>query len=190
MGGKHTRDREPALRDEGLDAARLSTRGSGEVIFTARPVLAAAHRRHRRHRQHPGDARAQATQRDHRRSRLRHRPAAHRGEPGRTQPGMDQPHRQCHRRDGRKRNAPALHTSRPEDVAVEIGDTGHGMPPDVQGRAFEPFYTTKDVGKGTGLGLDISRRIIVEHHGQITIDSRPGQTVLRVRLPRAHTQRQ
>ena len=78
----------------------------------------------------------------------------------------------------------------PEDVAVEIGDTGHGMPLDVQGRAFEPFYTTKDVGKGTGLGLDISRRIIVEHHGQITIDSRPGQTVLRVRLPRAHTQRQ
>ena len=72
----------------------------------------------------------------------------------------------------------------PEDVAVEIGDTGHGMPPDVQARAFEPFYTTKDVGKGTGLGLDISRRIIVEHHGQITIDSRPGQTVLRVRLPR------
>ena len=78
----------------------------------------------------------------------------------------------------------------PDDVVVEIGDTGHGMPPDVQARAFEPFYTTKDVGKGTGLGLDISRRIIVEHHGQITIDSRPGQTVLRVHLPRARTQRQ
>ena len=72
----------------------------------------------------------------------------------------------------------------PEDVVVEIGDTGPGMPPDVQARAFEPFHTTKDVGKGTGLGLDISRRIIVErHHGQITIDSRPGQTVMRVRLP-------
>ena len=79
----------------------------------------------------------------------------------------------------------------PEDVIVEIGDTGPGMPPDVQARAFEPFYTTKDVGKGTGLGLDISRRIVVErHHGEITIDSRPGETVLRVRLPRAHTQRQ
>jgi signal transduction histidine kinase len=73
----------------------------------------------------------------------------------------------------------------PQDVVVEIGDTGPGMPPDVQARAFEPFYTTKDVGKGTGLGLDIARRIIVErHHGQIAIDSRPGQTVLRIRLPR------
>ena len=76
----------------------------------------------------------------------------------------------------------------PNDVVVEIGDTGPGMPPDVQARAFEPFYTTKDVGKGTGLGLDISRRIIVErHHGQIRIDSRPGQTVLRVHLPHPRT---
>ena len=76
----------------------------------------------------------------------------------------------------------------PNDVVVEIGDTGPGMPPDVQARAFEPFYTTKDVGKGTGLGLDISRRIIVErHHGQIRIDSCPGQTVLRVHLPHPRT---
>ena len=68
---------------------------------------------------------------------------------------------------------------------MEIADTGAGIPADVQARAFEPFYTTKDVGKGTGLGLDISRRIIVErHHGQITIESAPGQTVLRVSLPR------
>lgn len=76
----------------------------------------------------------------------------------------------------------------PNDVVIEIGDTGPGMPPDAQARAFEPFYTTKDVGKGTGLGLDISRRIIVErHHGQIRIDSRPGQTVLRVHLPHPRT---
>ena len=69
-------------------------------------------------------------------------------------------------------------------VVVEIGDTGPGMPKEAQARAFEPFYTTKDVGKGTGLGLDISRRIIVERHGgEITIESRPGETVLRVRLP-------
>jgi signal transduction histidine kinase len=69
-------------------------------------------------------------------------------------------------------------------VVVEIGDTGPGMPKEVQARAFEPFYTTKDVGKGTGLGLDISRRIIVERHGgEITIESRPDETVLRVRLP-------
>ena len=70
------------------------------------------------------------------------------------------------------------------DVIIEIGDTGPGMPPQVAARAFEPFYTTKDVGKGTGLGLDIARRIVVERHaGTITIDSRPGKTVLRVRLP-------
>jgi signal transduction histidine kinase len=70
------------------------------------------------------------------------------------------------------------------EVMIEIADTGPGMPPDVAARAFEPFYTTKDVGKGTGLGLDIARRIIVERHrGQIIIDSRPGETVLRVKLP-------
>ena len=69
-------------------------------------------------------------------------------------------------------------------VVVEVGDTGPGMPQHVAARAFEPFYTTKDVGKGTGLGLDIARRIVVERHGgAINIDSRPGKTVLQVRLP-------
>jgi signal transduction histidine kinase len=69
-------------------------------------------------------------------------------------------------------------------VVVEIGDTGHGMPTDVAARAFEAFYTTKDVGKGTGLGLDIARRIVVERHGgHIDIDSKPGRTILRVSLP-------
>jgi signal transduction histidine kinase len=69
-------------------------------------------------------------------------------------------------------------------VVIEIADTGPGMPAEVQARAFEAFYTTKDVGKGAGLGLDIARRIIVErHHGQIAIDSKPGETILRVQLP-------
>jgi signal transduction histidine kinase len=71
-----------------------------------------------------------------------------------------------------------------DDVVIEIGDTGPGIPPQVAARAFEAFYTTKDVGKGTGLGLDIARRIVVERHGgTITIDSQPGETVLRVRIP-------
>ena len=71
-----------------------------------------------------------------------------------------------------------------EEVIVEIGDTGAGMPPEVAERAFEAFYSTKDVGKGTGLGLDIARRIIGDRHsGTITITSRPGETVLRVSLP-------
>jgi len=71
-----------------------------------------------------------------------------------------------------------------DQVVIEIADTGPGMPPQVAARAFEPFYTTKDVGKGTGLGLDIARRIITERHGgTITIDSRSGETILRVRIP-------
>jgi signal transduction histidine kinase len=69
-------------------------------------------------------------------------------------------------------------------VVIEIGDTGPGMPPQVVARAFEAFYTTKDVGKGTGLGLDIARRIVVERHsGKISIDSGPAETTLRVELP-------
>ncbi|MGZ4705562.1 MAG: sensor histidine kinase [Acidimicrobiales bacterium] len=72
-----------------------------------------------------------------------------------------------------------------DGVVVEIGDTGQGMTHDVQDHAFEPFFTTKGVGKGTGLGLDISRRIIVDRHGgEVAIDAQPGETVLRVRLPR------
>ena len=69
-------------------------------------------------------------------------------------------------------------------VVVEVVDSGAGMTPAVAARAFEAFYTTKDVDAGTGLGLDIARRIVVErHHGEITIDSRPGGTTMRVRLP-------
>ena len=78
-------------------------------------------------------------------------------------------------------------TTRADDdaIVVEVGDTGSGMAPDVVARAFDAFYTTKDVGKGTGLGLDIARRIVVDRHGgTIDIDARPGETVLRVRLPR------
>ena len=71
-----------------------------------------------------------------------------------------------------------------DTVVVEIGDTGPGMPPEVAARAFEAFYTTKDVGKGTGLGLDIARRIVVQRHaGTIDIDSGADGTVLRVALP-------
>ncbi|MDQ1726345.1 MAG: hypothetical protein QOK14_390 [Frankiaceae bacterium] len=71
-----------------------------------------------------------------------------------------------------------------ETVVVEIGDTGPGMSPEVQARAFDAFFSTKEVGKGTGLGLDIASRIVVDRHGgSIEIESAPGRTVLRVSLP-------
>ena len=73
----------------------------------------------------------------------------------------------------------------PEHLIVDVTDSGPGMPPYVQSRAFEPWFTTKDVGKGTGLGLDISRKIVVDmHHGDITIHSTPRGTTMRVSLPR------
>ncbi|SFT96097.1 Histidine kinase-, DNA gyrase B-, and HSP90-like ATPase [Geodermatophilus amargosae] len=68
-------------------------------------------------------------------------------------------------------------------VVVEVGDTGAGMTEEVRAHAFDPFFTTKGVGEGTGLGLDISRRIVERHGGDIGIDPRPRETVLRVRLP-------
>lgn len=71
-----------------------------------------------------------------------------------------------------------------ECLTVEIGDTGPGIPPEIQGRIFEQFFTTKPVGEGTGLGLDISWRIVVnKHHGDLTVLSVPGDTRFRVRLP-------
>jgi signal transduction histidine kinase len=75
-----------------------------------------------------------------------------------------------------------------EGVVVEIADTGPGMTEEVRAHAFDPFYTTKAIGKGTGLGLDIARRIVVDRHGgDITIESGPGDTVVRVRLPLRHS---
>jgi signal transduction histidine kinase len=73
-----------------------------------------------------------------------------------------------------------------ENVVVQIGDTGTGIPPEVKGRIFEPFFTTKAVGEGTGLGLDISWRIVVnKHHGDIQVESVPGDTRFKVSLPLA-----
>ncbi len=70
------------------------------------------------------------------------------------------------------------------DVVIDVVDDGPGMSPQVASRAFEAFFTTKAPGQGTGLGLDIARRIITQRHaGTITIDSRPGRTVLQVRMP-------
>jgi signal transduction histidine kinase len=78
-----------------------------------------------------------------------------------------------------------IRTGREGDfLVVEIADTGPGIPPDVLPRIFEPFFTTKPVGEGTGLGLDISSRIVVNtHHGDLQVTSTPGDTRFRVLLP-------
>ncbi|MDQ3444105.1 MAG: ATP-binding protein [Chloroflexota bacterium] len=69
-------------------------------------------------------------------------------------------------------------------AVVEMSDDGPGISADHASRIFEPFYTTKPQGLGTGLGLDIAWRIVTdEHGGQITVDSRPGTTTFRVAIP-------
>jgi signal transduction histidine kinase len=68
-------------------------------------------------------------------------------------------------------------------VMIEVKDSGTGIPADVLPHIFEPFYTTKSIGSGTGLGLDITYRIVQEHHGSIYVDSQPGSTRFIVRLP-------
>jgi signal transduction histidine kinase len=78
-----------------------------------------------------------------------------------------------------------IRTSRHDDsIEIEIGDTGPGIPVENLSRIYEPFFTTKPVGQGTGLGLDISWRIVVnKHHGDLSVQSEPGDTRFRVRLP-------
>jgi signal transduction histidine kinase len=77
-----------------------------------------------------------------------------------------------------------VRTSRDDgSVVVEIGDTGPGIPDDVQPHIFEPFFTTKGVGEGTGLGLDTVQRIVRKHQGSIQVHSKPGDTRFRVQLP-------
>jgi signal transduction histidine kinase len=68
-------------------------------------------------------------------------------------------------------------------VAVEVSDDGPGIPAEVRPRIFEPFFTTMPVGAGTGLGLDISHRIVLSYRGTLTVNSRPGRTAFVVTLP-------
>ena len=74
-------------------------------------------------------------------------------------------------------------------VWIEVGDDGCGMSAELQGRIFEPFYTTKPVGKGTGLGLSVSYSIVRKHQGQIELQSAPGKgSTFRVVLPRVRAE--
>ena len=69
-------------------------------------------------------------------------------------------------------------------IVVDIADTGPGIPAEARSHVFEPFYTTKDVGKGTGLGLDTARRIVEERHsGSLTFDTSENGTTFHIWLP-------
>jgi signal transduction histidine kinase len=68
-------------------------------------------------------------------------------------------------------------------VVIAISDTGPGIPEEIRHRIFEPFFTTKAAGEGSGLGLDISKKIIEKHQGSIDVESQPGKTTFRVILP-------
>jgi len=74
-----------------------------------------------------------------------------------------------------------------ETVVVRIRDDGPGIPPELCGRVFDPFFTTKPLGQGTGLGLDIARRLAQHNDGMIDFESHPGRTEFRVRLPIAQS---
>jgi signal transduction histidine kinase len=78
-------------------------------------------------------------------------------------------------------------TARPAGatVVVRVTDDGAGIPADMRSRIFDPFFTTKPVGMGTGLGLDIVRRLVDRNEGSIEVDSEPGRTEFRVTLPAA-----
>lgn len=71
----------------------------------------------------------------------------------------------------------------PENIMVEIRDNGSGISAEHQPHIFEPFYTTKGVSEGTGLGLDMVSRIVRKHRGDIRFQSKPGDTCFEVRLP-------
>ncbi len=70
-----------------------------------------------------------------------------------------------------------------DEIITSITDSGPGIPKEIQDKIFEAFFTTKPAGEGTGLGLDISRRIVEKHGGKIYFESEPGKTTFFVRLP-------
>jgi signal transduction histidine kinase len=69
-------------------------------------------------------------------------------------------------------------------IVVRVADNGHGVPAEIAEKIFEPFYTTKPQGEGTGLGLDIARQLVRQHEGNLELESKPGRTEFKVSLPR------
>jgi signal transduction histidine kinase len=84
---------------------------------------------------------------------------------------------------GRGGHVTVAATSRGDSIVVQVTDDGPGISEEHRARVFDPFFTTKPVGQGTGLGLDLARRVVDFHHGTLDFTSEPGQTVFRVQLP-------
>ena len=80
-------------------------------------------------------------------------------------------------------------TSRGDSIVVRVTDDGPGIPEEHRARVFDPFFTTKPVGQGIGLGLDLVRRVVHLHNGDVDFTSQPGRTSFRVRLPAAGAHR-
>lgn len=76
-----------------------------------------------------------------------------------------------------------IHRWKSTHIDVSITDNGPGIPKEIVDRIFEPFFTTKPQGEGTGLGLDISKKIIEKHQGEIILNTQPGETTFTVRIP-------
>lgn len=68
-------------------------------------------------------------------------------------------------------------------IAVKLTDSGYGISEDIKKRIFEPFFTTKPAGEGSGLGLDIVKKVIEKHQGRIEVESQQGKTIFTVLLP-------
>ena len=71
---------------------------------------------------------------------------------------------------------------------MRIADNGPGIPAEIRDRIFDPFFTTKPAGQGTGLGLDIVRRLVQHNEGEIAVESQPGRTEFQVTLPVAEAE--
>jgi len=74
--------------------------------------------------------------------------------------------------------------NQPQHIVVQITDSGCGIAPDIQNKIFQPFFTTKPIGEGSGLGLDIVQRIVARHQGRVEFTSQPGHTTFSVCLPK------
>lgn len=70
-----------------------------------------------------------------------------------------------------------------KNVTVRFIDNGAGIPPEIISRVFDPFFTTKKMGEGTGIGLDLVKRVVQHHQGEVKVNSRPGRTEFIVCIP-------